>query len=265
MNLPEIKEQAEELFAQGFSEAEIAEELDLPLRGVQRALTDFKRQIQKRKVLPLREAGDTYAQIAAKTGLSTRTVWKVLCKAGEVESRGPRKIDPQQKREIKYRVFVGDHHAEIAEEYGISVSYVYQIASGIGSDGRSLDGDTKLAIAKDFLVDGLPASAIALRRDVSINTVYNHRFADPVLEVDWFMKHELTYSSQKRFVFEDSTTPIQVYWAVWFAHHRENQTYETLAERMGISLNKVMDIAAIRTESAYRAAWEMRVKERGYE
>lgn len=265
MNLPEIKTRAEELFAQGLSEAEVADEMDLPLRGVQRVLTDFKRQIQKRRVLPLREAGDTYAQISKKTGLSTRTIWQILSKAGEVESRGPKKIDPSQKREIKYRIFIGEHHADVAEDYGISVSYVYQIASGVGTDGRSLDGDTCLAIAKDFLVEGMPTNAIALRRGVSINTVYNHRFADPMIEVEWFMKHELEYASAKRFSFDDPGVPMSVYWAVWFAYHREKQTYEALAERMGLSLNKVMDIAGIRTESAYRAAWELRVKERGYE
>lgn len=265
MNIREIKEKSEELFAQGLSEEEIAEELDLPLRGIQRVLEDYKLQMKKARVLPMREEGYTYNQISEIIGLSTRTIWKVLCQAGEVESRGPKKIDAEQKREIKYRYLIGDHPNDLAKEYEISPAYVYQIVSGIGPSKRGLEESERLAIAKDYLVDNLKPPAIALRRGVSINTVYSYRFADPILNAEWFIKHGLDYASQKKFVFDDAKIPMHVYWAIWFAHHREKHSYNAIVERMGFTYSEVVSIAAIRTESAYRAAWEMRVKERGYE
>ena len=258
MNIYEIKEKSAALFEQGKSPLEISQELDIPLRGVQRALEPLLHERAKARVPPLREEGLTYREICSETGLSQRTVWKILTREGLVEKSPGRKLGRDDQLEIKYRLFTGEEAEALAEEYGVSKSYVYTLGGGeLGPSKSRLADSTKEEIARMYLVEGLTPAEISVRTGTSVNTVYAHRFRDPILFAEWHKGMGLTFDRIKGRFFFAGKQRMSFFHEVWRAHNRDKEAITSIAERTGVSLGIVRGIAKVETSSAYRAAWEL--------
>lgn len=260
-----MKNKAISLYEEGEKPGDIAQELDLPLSAVRIALKDHLKQEARAKVPDLREKGLTYAQISEETGLSTRTIWKVLKRQGLVTPAERHNLTQVQYADVRYRAFSGEPVADIAEDYGISESYVYKLSQGVlGAKQERLSEEAKKNISFLYLVKRTPAASIADMYNVSMNTVYRHRFRDPVLARRWHLDNALTFSTLKyRFQFRDTKVPKDTYWEVWKRYHEgAGESYEEIAEDVGLSSVQVESIAQVYTENAYRAAWDLFITER---
>lgn len=103
------------------------------------------------KIADLYISGTSYANIAKECGLSISTVRKYINKMidrGElIERERTRLTSSREFRELVDKFINGDTIKRLAEDYNISVSYIYKCINDVEKSAYTSD-DYKLKIAK---------------------------------------------------------------------------------------------------------------------
>ena len=264
MTFNELTEQIKDLYRDGYTISEIALEVDYGETLVKHCLDDIFIEERDAELVALRKEDPdrwTYKALSEKFEISRTRVYEILCEAGLVTKQGGPKTTNRDRFEIKVRYAEGEDAGELAEEFGVSKSYIYKLGSQSAGKKDRLSDRQKEEIARRCVINKEVPRHVAADMGVGGSTAYLYRFPDPLKQPDFYSRHRYKLKNVREdWDFDDPENNIEDYHKAYRLYHEEGMSQAKIREETDLTDKLIRSARKISTTDAYRAVWEYAAK-----